>query len=596
MTEAYEALTRRAAARWDQLHARPWVRVGTGLMGEAVGALEVLSAVREAVERAGVEATVSEVGTTGLCYAEPIVDVHVPDGPRVRYGNVRPEQVETIVQRHVIGGEPVTEFALASVDSNVPGVPRFEQLPMMQGQVRVALRNAGEIDPLDVDQYVARGGFSGLDKALSSLTPQETLDEVKNSGLRGRGGAAFPTGVKWGFLAGNPAPQKYILCNCEEGDPGAFNDKTILESDPFTLVEGCIIAGYATGASNGIVFIRHGHDSPIDRTRAAIRACYDNGVLGTSVLGTDFAFDMEVSLVGESYVAGEETALMEAIEGKRSMPRFRPPFPAAYGVWGRPSNINNIKTLSYAPEIVRRGAGWFSDIGTEKSTGTAIACLSGDIRYPGLVEVPFGLTVRDVIEGMGGGEPSGKALKFLQTGGPLGGVLPAEQFDMVLDFDEMVAAGAMFGSGGLIVCNEERSVVDLTRTLVAFDQMESCGKCFPCRLGMSHILEILERIADGKGRSGDMDLMERVGVNMRGGSLCGHGQLGYNPVSSAVRFFGGEFEAQFEDGAPSLGTFVGPKSTRRGAQMSGDTPTASVKPDFVMHIESVVPAAAGTTE
>ena len=264
------------------------------------------------------------------------------------------------MERHVKGGEPVTELALASVDSNVPGVPRLEDLPMMRGQVRVALRNAGEIDPTDIDQYVARGGFSGLDKALTSLTTEQTLDEIKNSGLRGRGGAAFPTGMKWGFLAGNPAPQKYILCNCEEGDPGAFNDKTILESDPFTLVEGCIIAGYATGASNGIVFIRHGHDSPIDRTRAAIQACYDNGVLGSSVLGTEFSFDMEVSLVGESYVAGEETALMEAIEGKRSMPRFRPPFPAAYGVWGRPSNINNIKTLSYAPEIVRRGAEWFS--------------------------------------------------------------------------------------------------------------------------------------------------------------------------------------------------------------------------------------------
>ena len=591
MTRAYDALARRAAERWDALQAKPWIRVGTGLMGEAAGAKAVLAALRRAVAESGVDAAISEVGTRGLCYAEPLVDVAAPGGPRVLYGSVAPEQAAAIAERHVRGGEPAVEFALASVDCDVPGVPRLEDLPMMRGQVRVALRNAGEIDPVDLDQYVARGGFAGLNRALTELTPERTLEEIKNSGLRGRGGAAFSTGMKWSFLAGNPSPVKYILCNCEEGDPGAFNDKTILETDPFTLIEGCVIAGYATGASNGVVFIRHGHDAPIERTRAAIAACYENGLLGSGVLGTDFSFEMETSLVGESYVAGEETALMEAVEGKRSMPRFRPPFPAAYGVWGKPSNINNIKTLSYAPEIVRRGAEWFAGIGTEKSSGTAIACLSGDIRRPGLVEVPFGVTVRRIVEEMGGGDPNGKALKFLQTGGPLGGVLPADQFDMTLDFDEMAAAGAMFGSGGLIVCNEERSVVDLTRTLLAFDQMESCGKCFPCRLGMSHLLEILERVADGSGREGDMELMERVGLNMRAGSLCGHGQLGYNPVASAVRFFGGEFRAQLEGrGTTPIGSFVGPAASRRGAQMSGATPTASVKPDFTAQVE---PAAQG---
>ena len=591
MTRAYDALASRAAERWDALQAKPWIRVGTGLMGEAAGAKAVLAALRRAVAESGVDAAISEVGTRGLCYAEPLVDVAAPGGPRVLYGSVAPEQAAAIAERHVRGGEPAVEFALASVDCDVPGVPRLEDLPMMRGQVRVALRNAGEIDPVDLDQYVARGGFAGLNRALTELTPERTLEEIKNSGLRGRGGAAFSTGMKWSFLAGNPSPVKYILCNCEEGDPGAFNDKTILETDPFTLIEGCVIAGYATGASNGVVFIRHGHDAPIERTRAAIAACYENGLLGSGVLGTDFSFEMETSLVGESYVAGEETALMEAVEGKRSMPRFRPPFPAAYGVWGKPSNINNIKTLSYAPEIVRRGAEWFAGIGTEKSSGTAIACLSGDIRRPGLVEVPFGVTVRRIVEEMGGGDPNGKALKFLQTGGPLGGVLPADQFDMTLDFDEMAAAGAMFGSGGLIVCNEERSVVDLTRTLLAFDQMESCGKCFPCRLGMSHLLEILERVADGSGREGDMELMERVGLNMRAGSLCGHGQLGYNPVASAVRFFGGEFRAQLEGrGTTPIGSFVGPAAPRRGAQMSGATPTASVKPDFTARVE---PAAQG---
>jgi NADH-quinone oxidoreductase subunit F len=589
MTAVFERLLAQAMDQWAELHSRPWVRVSTGLMGSAAGANDTLSALRHDIEQSGVKATISEVGTTGLCYAEPLVDVFVPAGPRVLYSNVAVDQVHEIVTRHVQGSVPVKELAFATVDADVVGIPRREDLPMMRNQVRIALRNAGEIDPISIHQYIARGGFAGLDKALDSMEPKEVVQEVRDSGLRGRGGAAFSTGTKWSFLSGNPSDTKYILCNCEEGDPGAFNDKTILETDPFTLIEGCIIAGYATGASNGIVFIRHGHDAPIDRTRAAIKACYANGVLGSCVMGTDFSFEMEVSLVGESYVAGEETALMEAIEGKRSMPRFRPPFPAAYGVWGKPSNINNIKTLSYVPEIIRRGAAWFTSIGTEKSAGTAIACLSGDIRYAGLVEVPFGLTMRQIVEEMGGGDPNGKALKFLQTGGPLGGLLPADDLDMVLDFDAMVAAGAMFGSGGLIVCNETRSVVDLTRTLVAFDQMESCGKCFPCRLGTSHLLELLDRFCDGQARENDLELMARVGVNMRVGSLCGHGQLGYNPVESAFKYFGDEFRAQMSGHGPiPIAPFVGPIVTRRGAQIEGDTPTSVVKADFVVKLEPAV--------
>ena len=313
MSEAFDALKIRGNRRWTDLHRKPWIRVSTGLLGMAAGARDTLGALRHDLAQAGIDATVSEVGSTGLCFAEPLVDVYVPATPRVLYANVGPEHIPEIVERHIKNGFPVVELALATVDSDHPGLPRREDLPMMRLQQRIALRNAGEIDPADIDQYVARGGFAGLDRAVSELDPERVLQEVKDSGLRGRGGAAFPTGVKWGFLAGNPAPEKYILCNAEEGDPGAFNDKTILEADPFTLVEGCIIAGFATGASNGIVFIRHGHDSPIERTRAAIAACYDNGLLGPHILGSDFSFDMDISLVGDSYVAGEETALMEAI-------------------------------------------------------------------------------------------------------------------------------------------------------------------------------------------------------------------------------------------------------------------------------------------
>lgn len=586
--QAYAALRQRADAAWAVLHAKPWIRVGTGILGEAAGARETVAALRAELARQGAGATLSEAGTTGMCYAEPLVDVHVPGLPRVLYANVGPERAARIVEEHVVGGRPIVEWALATVDGDLAGVPRRDDLPMMKGQVRIALRNAGEIDPTSLEQYVARGGFEALDKALTTMKPEQVVQEVRDSGLRGRGGAAFSTGTKWGFLAGSRSPVKYILCNCEEGDPGAFNDKTILETDPFTLVEGCILAGYATGASNGIVFIRHGHHAPIERTQAAIGACYAAGLLGKRILGSAFSFEMEVSLVGESYVAGEETALMEAIEGKRSMPRFRPPFPAAVGVWGKPSNINNIKTLSYAPEIVRRGAKWFAGIGTEKSKGTVIACLSGHVKYPGLVEVPCGVVLRDVVERMGGGDPSGKGVKFLQTGGPLGGVCTVEQLGMALDFDVMSAAGAMFGSGGLIVCNEDTSIVDVTRNLLAFDQMESCGKCFPCRLGTSHLLEVVERACDGRSRPGDLDLMERVGRNMRMGSLCGHGQLGYNPVASALKCFGDEFKAQMAGTGPiAIAPFVGPRATRRGAQLTGETPTASVKRDFASVLSHV---------
>ena len=368
----------------------------------------------------------------------------------------------------------------------------------MKGQVRIALRNAGHIDPTDIYEYIASGGYSGLDKALSGMTPQEVQEEVATSGLRGRGGAAFPTATKWRFLMGSPGPVKYILCNCEEGDPGAFNDKGILESDPHTLIEGTILAGYATGASHGIVFIRHGHDVPIDRTREAIRQAYDKGLLGKNILGTDFSFDAEVSLVGESYVSGEETALMESVEGKRAMPRYRPPFPAAYGVWGKPSNINNIKTLAYVPEIVARGGEWFAGIGTERSKGTAILCLSGAIERPGMVEVPMGMTIREAVEGLGGGVPGGGPVKLLQTGGPLGGVLSGEKMDIPLDFDAMARAGAILGSGGIIVGDESVCAVDLARLLVAFCQFESCGKCFPCRLGTTHLLQILDRVCGSR--------------------------------------------------------------------------------------------------
>ena len=458
----FTAILQEARHRWDSLTAgdHPWIRIGTGLAGEAAGGFEVVAAVKVALDQHQVTANVSEVGTLGLCFAEPLLDVQAPNGPRVFYSRVTPELAERIVREHVAGGNPLTEHAIGYLGERgqaPSGIPHLEDHPMMALQQRVALRNAGHIDPSDLYQYVANGGYSALNKALTEMTAEDTLGEVRTSGLRGRGGAAFPAGVKWGFLAGNPDPNKYILCNCEEGDPGAFNDRGIMESDPATVVEGITIAGYACNANRGYIFIRHGHNQPIDRTRAVIEQAYDLGLLGQNILGTDFSFDLEVALTGDSYVSGEETALMEAIEGKRSMPRYRPPFPAQVGVFGRPSNINNVKTLAYVPEIVARGGAWFAGIGTQPdrdngingSSGTAILCLSGDITYTGLIEVPLGMTLRQILFDMAGGVPNGKAMKVLQTGGPLGGVLSASDanLDLVLDFDVFRAAGAILGFG-----------------------------------------------------------------------------------------------------------------------------------------------------
>jgi NADH:ubiquinone oxidoreductase subunit F (NADH-binding) len=473
--------------------------------------------------------------------------------------------VSEIISTHVAGGTQITAKALgylAQEGSTAPvpdGIPDLNKHPMKSWENRIVLRNAGNIDPLDIYQYIANGGYQALHKSLTELNREETLNEVKASGLRGRGGAAFPTATKWSFLAGNPASEKFVLCNCEEGDPGAFNDKNILESDPHTLVEGVIIAGYATGATKGYIFIRHGHNGPIDRCRAAVDQARELGFLGENIMGTDFSYEIEIALTGDSYVAGEESALMEAIEGKRAMPRFRPPFPAQVGLFGKPTNINNVKTLAYVPEIVSKGGEWFAGIGHDTSTGTVILCLSGNLKYTGMIEVPLGMNLKDVIYEAAGGMKEGKTLKFLQTGGPLGGVLGADNIDVLLDFEVLRAAGAIVGSGGLIAADDSTCIVDLTRSLIAFCQYESCGKCFPCRMGMSHLLEVLERLCRLEGTTDDLALMQKIGVNMQAGSLCGHGQLGFNPVSSALRYFGPEFDTHILEHTCPTGTCLEPR-------------------------------------
>ena len=559
----YAMLRARARQRWHRLAEgdKPWVRVGYGASGQAAGADAVYDALKSYGPDGTDEVNLSMVGALGLMYLEPVVDVVVPGLNRIFHVNVTPDMVPGIVAHYIDGrdNQPLHESAYAysgHYDGYVSDLPNWDQLPQNANQTKLLTANFGKIDPNDIFQYIAHDGYAALNKAVLSMSPEDVLEDVKTSGLRGRGGAAFPTGLKWSFLAPSKAPVKYVLCNCEEGDPGAFNDKGILESDPHRLIEGLIINGYATNSTHGVVFIRQGHEIPIDATRNAIDQAYENGLLGKNLLGSDFSFEMEVSLTGDSYVAGEETAMMEAIEGKRSTPRYKPPFPAQVGLFQKPTNINNVKTLAYVPSIVVTGGGEFKRVGTESSSGTALVCLTGHIKRPGMYEVAMGLTIRQVLEDIGGGVADGsQRIKVLQTGGPLGGVMGEEAFDTEIDFDAMAQSGAILGSGGIIVGDETTDVVDLIRNLIAFNQFESCGKCFPCRLGNTHMLDVLDRMCKNEAKPGDMQLLETVGNNMKIGSLCGHGQLGYNPISSAINYFGEEFEKRFNGELEKSGPF-----------------------------------------
>ncbi len=562
MSEQYKKLEELSKDYLSKIYKdKTVIRVQTGTSGQAVGADEILKLLSS---KSSNKINVIEVGSMGLMYLEPILVVVMPTGEKIYYANVDLKTSEKIYDHYSNSQEILLQNAFACESSkNLDiSIPNINDLPQFSKQLRIATRNFGEITPGDIMQYISTGGYSALNKALFEMSPEEVVEEVKSSGLRGRGGAAFPTGVKWSFLAPNKAPTKYVLCNCEEGDPGAYNDKGILETDPHTLVEGLILNGYATNSNKSYVFIRQGHDIPINAIERAIKEAYDKGLLGENILGSNFSFDMEVSLTGDSYVAGEETALMEAIEGKRSTPRFKPPFPAAAGLWQKPTNINNVKTISYVPQIIKNGSDWFSSTGTEKSSGTAIVCLSGHITRPGMYEIPMGMTIEEVLDEVGGGSNSDSDIKMLQTGGPLGGVLGKEAFGTKIDFDEMAKSGAILGSGGIIVCNETVSVVDLIRNLVAFNQFESCGKCFPCRLGNTHMFDVLQRLADSESNPGDMELLERIGKSMKIGSLCGHGQLGYNPISSSLKYFESEIIDSMNNKSEPLEAMLTPTRTR----------------------------------
>ncbi len=523
------------------------IYLGMGTCGIAAGANQVAAELKAELEKHQLEAQIVNVGCIGMCHNEPLLDIQQPGQPRITYTNVKPAMVAKIIEKHLVNGEYNKRWIYGQLPGDegktVEGIPTYGELPFYAKQVRIALKNCGVIDPESIKEYLAVGGYGGLQKALFQMSPEEVIDEVKRSGLRGRGGAGFSTGMKWGFCQKAPGYPKYVICNADEGDPGAFMDRSVLEGDPHALLEGMIIAGYAIGAPEGYIYCRAEYPLAIERLKLAIQQAYELGLLGENILGSDFSFDLKIKEGAGAFVCGEETALIASIEGKRGEPRPRPPYPAVSGLWGKPTNVNNVKSYAIASQIMVMGADWFKAIGTEKSTGTAVFALTGKIENTGLIEVPMGITLREIIYDIGGGIPGKKEFKAVQTGGPLGGCLPVSSLDTAVDFDSLTAAGATMGSGGMIVVDQDTCMVEFARYFLTFASAESCGKCVPCRIGGQRLLEVLTRITQGEGTLEDLDEIERISKFMQEGSLCALGQLTPGPVMASLRFFREEYEA-----------------------------------------------------
>jgi NADH:ubiquinone oxidoreductase subunit F (NADH-binding)/(2Fe-2S) ferredoxin len=548
----------------DKLNAKYRVTVGSATCENAAGANEVYSALEEIISRQGLgEVKLSRVGCTGRCAMEPVVTVFAKGERPVKYVLMNPQKAAALVDSHLIKDEPVLEFVMPGTkemreqfseeelweDTHL--ADRFSSIfgdvPFFAQQMRVTLRNCGVIDPESLDEYLVVRGYEAAVRVLTQMTPQDVINQVTKSGLRGRGGGGFPTGVKWNFAAIQKSDEKYIICNADEGDPGAFMDRSTIEGDPHTVVEGMIIGGYAIGAKQGYIYIRAEYPLAIQRLESAIQAARAEGFLGKGIFGTDWDFDLEIRLGAGAFVCGEETALIRSLEGNRGMPQPRPPYPAVRGLWGKPTVINNVETFANVPVVILQGPEWFASIGTDKSKGTKVFALAGQVCNTGLVEVPMGTTLRDVVYGVGGGIREGKRLKAVQTGGPAGGCLPESFLDTPVDYESLTAAGSIMGSGGMIVIDECSCMVDVARFFVDFTQDESCGKCTPCREGTKRMLEILNRIVSGNGAEGDIEKLLRLGDTIKRASLCGLGQASPNPVISTIKHFRDEYEAHIRD-------------------------------------------------
>ncbi|MCX7922154.1 MAG: NADH-quinone oxidoreductase subunit NuoF [Clostridia bacterium] len=489
------------------------------------------------------EVKVVKTGCFGLCAEGPILVVY-PEGSM--YTMVQVSDIKEIVEEHLLKGRLVKRLLAGNKESeNI--TKSLEGVDFFSRQMRIALRNCGVINPEVVEEYIAFDGYKALGKVLTEMTPEQVIDTMKKSGLRGRGGGGFPTGLKWEFAAKQVADQKYVCCNADEGDPGAFMDRSVLEGDPHSLIEAMAIAGYAIGSNQGYVYVRAEYPIAVKRLEIAINQAREYGLLGKNIFGTDFEFDVEIRLGAGAFVCGEETALMTSIEGNRGEPRPRPPFPAVKGLWQKPTILNNVETYANIPVIILKGAEWFSSIGTEKSKGTKVFAIGGKINNTGLVEVPMGTTLREVVFDIGGGIPKGKQFKAAQTGGPSGGCIPASHLDTPIDYDSLIQLGSMMGSGGLIVMDEDTCMVDIAKFFLEFTVDESCGKCPPCRIGTKRMLEILERITDGKGEVGDIAKLEVLAKNIKASALCGLGQTAPNPVLSTLHYFKDEYMAHVND-------------------------------------------------
>ena len=506
------------------------VVIGQGSCGVATGARKTAAEFEKQIAEKKLNIDVDITGCVGTCYLEPIVDIYDDDGKMTRYVRVKPDKVEKIVEDHLISNKIVEDQAISEEDKL-----------FIEKQQRVVLRNCGVINPENIDEYIAADGYKAIEKALS-MKPEAVIDEIRISGLRGRGGAGFPTWFKWNATRRHPGDRKYLVCNADEGDPGAFMNRSVLEGDPHSLIEGMIIGGYAIGANYGVIYCRAEYPLAIKRLETAMAQAREKGFLGENILNSGFDFDLRIKAGAGAFVCGEETALLASLEGERGMPRLKPPFPSAHGYWQMPTDINNVETLANVPWIIYNGGAAFGAMGTEKSKGTKVFALAGKIKKGGLVEVPMGLTLREVIYDIGGGIKNDRKFKAVQMGGPSGGCIPAELIDTPVTYEDINKTGAIVGSGGMIVMDEDTCMVDMARYFLNFTRDESCGKCNYCRIGTKRMLEILERITEGKGRDGDIELLEELAYKIKDGSMCGLGQTAPNPVLTTLKYFRNEYE------------------------------------------------------
>ncbi len=542
----FAEIQEQAKKEWDALQegTDPQIVIGTATCGRSAGAMDVLKAFEEETARKNLSAHILEAGCMGPCFAEPLVNVAKPGKATVSYKNVTPEMAKEIVEAYLLGDDPLPHYTLGTLGyGEMEGVPNILDTSTFKPQERRVFRNCGLIDPTNINHYIANQGYEGLNKALT-MDRKDVVEEMKASGLRGRGGGGFPAGRKWEAAYQSTGTPKYVVCNADEGDPGAFMDRAVIEGDPHSVLEGMMIAGYTIGAETGYIYVRAEYPLAIKRLEHAIAQAHEKGFLGKNILGTDFCFEIKIFPGAGAFVCGESTALTLSIEGKRGMPRVTPrPRTTEIGLFDKPTLLNNVKSFSSAPMIITRGAEWFASVGTKNSTGTAIFALTGKVNNCGLIEVPMGITLREIIYEVGGGIPDKGKFKAVQTGGPSGGCLPEALLDTPIDFDSLDAAGSMMGSGGMVVMDEKTCMVDVGRFFMDFIKKESCGKCTPCREGTLRLLEILEKICQGKGEPGDIELLEELCEIVQESSLCGLGQSAPNPILSTLRYFKDEYIA-----------------------------------------------------